>query len=273
MYFFTSVLPQVQELAGQIDWLTVIRTALMFAAVAFAAGAGLRLLFGKRASITRAVSASLSILLIYLAAVLLYLFLPDYRAQMAGLPFITVDEQHFTLWQLAALSDELLYGSILRLSVLAFLVNLLEAFLPEGDKLSTWYLWRCLTALVGLVCYRLVCGLLEQWAPELFSQWARSVMLGFWALIALSGILKVLLTVVLTVVHPIIGGLYAFFFSNLFGRQFSKSILTTLLLVGLVSVLNGLGFSRFAFSDFSLLTYGPVCGILIGTLYLFGRFL
>ena len=78
---------------------------------------------------------------------------------------------------------------------------------------------------------------------------------------------------VLSVVHPIIGVLYAFFFSNLFGRQFSKSILTTLILTALVGGLNQMGFSRFAFSDFSLLTYGPVCLILIGTLYLFGRFL
>ena len=44
-------------------------------------------------------------------------------------------------------------------------------------------------------------------------------------------------------------------------------------LVGLVGGLNRLGFSQFAFSDFSLLSYGPTCLILVGTLYLFGRFL
>lgn len=273
MSILASILSQMQTIAGQIDWLTVMRTALMFAAIAFAAGAVLRVLFGKQAKLTRAVSASLSILMIYLAAVLIYLFLPDFRAELASLPFITVDEQRFVLWDLSELSDGLLYGSILRLFLLAVLVNLLETLLPEGDRFSTWYLWRCLTALAGLMCYRLICGLIDQYVPELLTEWAKPVVLGFWALILLSGVLKVLLTVVLTVVHPVIGALYAFFFSNLFGRQFSKSILTTLILVGLVGSLNRLGFSQFAFSDFSLLSYGPTCLILVGTLYLFGRFL
>lgn len=273
MYILTSILTQMQQLVGQTDWLAVIRTALMFAVIAFAVGAAFRVVFGKQAKLTRAISASLSILMIYLAAVLIYLFLPDFRAELASLPFITVDEQRFILWNLSELSDGLLYGSILRLFLLAVLVNLLEVLLPEGDRFSTWYLWRCLTALAGLVGYRLICGLIDQYVPELLTEWAKPVVLGFWALILLSGVLKVLLTVVLTVVHPIIGALYAFFFSNLFGRQFSKSILTTLILVGLVSGLNRLGFCQFAFSDFSLLSYGPTCLILLGTLYLFGRFL
>ncbi len=273
MCMLTSILPQVQEIAGQIDWLSVIRTALMFAVTAFAAGAILRIVFGKQAKVTRAISASLSILMIYLAAVLIYLFLPNYRAELVSLPFITVDEQRFVLWQLSELSDSMLYGGLLRLFLLAVLVNLLETLLPDGDKFITWYFWRCLTALTGLVCYRLICSLVEQYVPELLTVWAKPVVLCFWALILLSGILKILLTVVLTVVHPIIGALYAFFFSNSLGQQFSKSILTTLLLVVLVLVLNGMGFHQFAFSSFSLLSYGPTCLILIGTLYLFGRFL
>ena len=273
MFYLTSILSQIQQTIGAIDWFTVIRTALMFAAVAFASGVLLRVCFGKGAKITRAVSASLSILMIYLAAVLIYLFLPAYRAELASLPFVTVDEYRFVLWQLPELADSVLYGALLRLFVLAVLVNLLEVLLPEGESFGKWYFWRCLTALTGLVLYRLLCGLAEQYVPDLLNQWAKPVVLILWAMILMSGILKVLLTLVLTAVHPVIGALYAFFFSNLFGRQFSKSILTTLILVGLVGMLNRLGFSQFAFSDFSLLSYGPTCVILVGTLWLFGRFL
>lgn len=269
MTFLTSLLSQIR----QFDWITVVRTALMFAAVAFASGAVLRVFFGRQAQVTRAVSASLSILLIYLAAVLIYLFLPGYRSGMAGLPFVSVDEHRFLLWQLSELSEAALYGAILRLFLLAVLVNLLETVLPDGESFCKWYLWRCLTALTGFVLYCLLTGLAEQYAPQLFTQWAKPAVLGFWALILLSGVLKVLLTLILTVVHPVIGALYAFFFSNLLGRQFSKSILTTLILTGLVSALNRMGLSQFVFSRFSLLSYGPACLILIGTLYLFGRFL
>ena len=273
MYILTSILSQVQQTVTQTDWLTVLRTALMFAAVAFAAGAVMRVFFGKQAKITRAVSASLSILMIYLAAVLLYLFLPHYRAELASLPFVTVDQYRFAVWQISALSDGLLYGSLLRLFLLAVLVNLLETLLPQGDSFGKWYLWRCLTALTALVLYKLLCGLLEEYCPALLFQWAKPAVLLLWALILLSGVLKLLMTLVLTVVNPVIGALYAFFFSNLVGRQFSKAILTTLILTGFVGVLNRIGFYQFAFSDFSLLSYGPACIILIGTLYLFGRFL
>ena len=271
--YLTSILPQVQASVLQSDWFGLIRTALIFAAVAFAAGAVLRICFGKQARITRAVSASLSIVLIYLGSILLYLFLPDYRAELASLPFLTVDSQRFSLWQLSELSESLLYSSLLRLFLLAFLVNLLDTLLPQGDTFLSWYLWRCLTALTGFGLYRLACGLLGMYAPELLGSWAKTVTLSFWALILMSGIAKLLMTLVLTALNPIIGALYAFFFSSLVGRQFSKSILTTLILVGLLGALNRMGLFQFAFSDFSLLYYGPACLICLGTLYLFGRFL
>lgn len=269
----SSLLPQALDLAGSIDWLAVLKTGLFFAVVFFAAGAILRLFFGEDSNTIRAVSACLSILLVYMAAILVYLFLPELRSQLQPLPFITVNEQIFSLWDLSELSQELLFGSILRMALLAFLVNLLETFLPKGEGFFGWYLWRSVTVLVSLAAYCFVCGLIQEYLPELFTTWAMPLILGFWALIILSGLLKLLLSVILTVVNPIIGGLYIFFFSNLFGRQFSKSILTTVILLVLVECLNGLGFSQFAFSDFSLAAYGPACLIIFLTLYLFGKFL
>lgn len=271
--FVTSVLTRVEALAGSIDWLDLLKTILIFAVVIFAAGTVLRMIFGKGSNLTRAVSACVTILLIYLAAILVYLFLPEYRSELPALPFITVNEQHFALWTLGDLSDSLLYGSMLKMAILAFLVNLLESVLPQGKKILTWYLWRTVTVLGVLTVYGTLCHFLESAVPELFTSWAKTLILGFWAVILLSGVLKVLLSIVLTVANPIIGALYTFFFSNLLGRQFSKSILTTVILVALVEVLNRIGFVQFAFSDFSLASYGPACVILTVTLYLFGRFL
>lgn len=270
---YSSVLPQVQELAGQIDWFAVLKAVVIFAVVIFAAGSIFRMIFGKGSNLTRAVSACLSILLVYLAAILIYLFLPDLRSQLAQLPFVTVDEQHFVLWSLSGLSNELLYGSILKLALLALLVNILETFLPQGKRFLTWYLWRSVTVIAALALYSFLYTLIHAAVPELFGTWAKAVILGFWAVILLSGILKLLLSIILTVMNPIIGALYTFFFSNMIGRQFSKSILTTVILVSLVEILNRFGFTQFAFSDFSLASYGPACVILVATLYLFGKFL
>lgn len=145
--------------------------------------------------------------------------------------------------------------------------------MPEGRNFFTWYLWRMATVFAALAGYSFLCGFLEKLLPALFTEWAKPIVIGFWGVILLSGVLKLLLSVILTVMNPIIGALYTFFFSNLIGRQFSKSILTTLILVALVAALNQIGFVLFAFSDFSLAVYGPACGILVLTLYLFGKFL
>lgn len=272
MQTLTSILPQVEAL-GSIDWLSLLKTVLIFAVVIFAVGTVIRMILGKGSSLTCAVSACISILLVYLAAILIYLFLPDWRAELPQLPFLTVDAQHFALWRLSDLTDSLLYASVLKLGILAFLVNLLEVLLPKGEKFSTWYLFRTVTVLAALAGYGALIHFLDGVVPELFTLWAKPLVLGFWAVILLSGVLKVLLSIVLTVMNPIVGALYTFFFSNLLGKQFSKSILTTVILVGVVEALNRLGATQFAFSDFSLAAYGPACLILIGTLYLFGRFL
>lgn len=273
MFFLTGVLPQLDEAILSIDWLAVLRTVLIFAVVVFAAGAVLRMIFGKGSNLTRAVSASVTILLIYLTSILIYLFLPEHRAELPALPFITVNDTRFVLWQLSELSDPLLYGSVLKLAILAFLVNLLEVPMPQGKNFFTWYLWRMATVFAALAGYSFLCAFLNRLVPSLFTEWAKVIVMGFWGVILLSGVLKLLLSVILTVMNPIIGALYTFFFSNLIGRQFSKSILTTLILVALVAALNQIGFVQFAFSDFSLAVYGPTCVILVLTLYLFGKFL
>lgn len=268
----STVLPAVQEL-GNIDWLTVLQTVLVFAVVIFAIGTVLRLIFGKGSSLTRSVSASLNILLIYLAAILLYVFVPALRTGLNELPFISVTQERFFLWAPGAMAEELLFPSLIRLALLAFLVNCLESFLPEGKKFGTWYLWRMVTVLVSLAAYLGVCWLVNAYAPEVFGSWAAWIIIGFWALILLTGILKALLSVILTVVNPVIGLLYTFFFSNLFGKQFSKSILTTVLMLGIFTGLERIGFTQFAFSEFSLASYGPACVIVVVVLYLFGKFL
>lgn len=271
--FLTSLFSRLEALATSLDWITVIKTAAIFAVVLFAAGTVIRLVLGKGSNLTCAVSASLSVLLVYLAALLLYLFLPEIRAQLSQLPFVFVDDQRFILRTLSELSEPVFYGSLVRLALLAFLVNLLESLLPQGETFLRWYLWRGVTVLLALALYSFFTTLIEAAAPQVFTIWAKYVILGAWTVILLSGALKVLFSLVLTVVNPIIGFLYTFFFSNLFGSQFSKSILTTLILVALIAALNHLGLRVFSFDGFSLAAYGPTCIIAIVTLYLFGKFL
>lgn len=269
----STLLPQWEHAAQALDWSTVLRSAAVVCVVLFALGAVLRMIFGRGSSLNGALSATLSVLLAYLTAVMLSWLVPQWLVALPQLPFVTVSQNRFFLWDLHQVSKSVVYGGILRLSILAFLVNLLEAFMPHGKKIHTWYLFRMGTVLAALAGYSMVVAWLERLLPGLFDQYAQVVVLGFWAVIALAGVLKVLLSVVLTVVNPIVGAVYTFFFSNLVGKQFTKSILTTVLCLAIVTLANQAGFSQFAFSDFSLVTCVPAGLLALVTLYLFGRFL
>lgn len=272
MIFDTSVIPSIEALAAGSSWLQIIQAVALLTLAIFLFGGVLRLLFGRGSSLNCAVSASLSIMLVYLAAVLIYLFLPELRDSLEPLPFVRMDPEHLFLLDWMQLPEELLYPAVLKLSILAFTVNLLEEFMPRGEKFLSWYLWRTVTVLASLTAYVFLCGLIASFAPQLFQQWAKYVVWGFGAVILLTGALKLLLGLILTVMNPIIGGLYALFFTNTVGKQLSKSILTTVLVLTVFALMYSGGLTRFSFSQFSLAAYGPSCIIILIVLYLFGKF-
>ena len=270
IFFLSSPL---NDFAHQIDWLTTLKIAGILALIIFAAGAILRAIFGKGSSLTRSISATLNILLIYATAIVLYCYFPSLRSWLDTLPFITLTPDHFFIWGLSGLPELIFYPAILRLAVLAFFVNMLEAYLPQGRNLVSWYLFRLITGLSAFALYIGFSYLVDSFAPDIFGTWAKAIILGFWGIILLIAVLKLLLSAVLAVINPILGACYAFFFTSLFGKQFSKAILTTVFMVFIVYYLNQTGFTQVFFGDLSLVTYGPVSIILLVVLYLFGRLL
>lgn len=267
------MLPAVTGLAASIDWSYILKTAVLIAAAFLIIGAVFCVVFGKDSPLVRATSACLSLVLVYLTAIVLYRFLPHIRASLPALPFITVTGDAFYLWNPAHLGTTQLFPSLLQLFILAFLVNILDTFLPKGEKLLSWYLMRTACVAVALGLYMVISGLVTRFASQVFGEWAGAILIGIWAFILLTAIVRAVVAVVLTVINPIIGGLYAFFFSNVLGQQFSKSILTTLLCLAILAVLDRLGLSAFAFESFSLASYGPACLIAMVALYLFGKLL
>ena len=273
MTIMNDILPAVSELTESIDWFYILKTALLIAAAVCILGGVLRLIFGKDSSLVRAVSACINLVMIYLTGIILYVLIPQVRGSVASLPFITVTEEAFFLWDIRAMDSSSLCPALLQLFMLAFLVNLMESLLPHGQKLLSWYGFRLLTVFSTLGIYATVSSMIRMFIPQVYGAWAGYVLLGLWVFIGLTGLLKIILTVVLTVMNPIIGGIYSFFFSNIIGKQFSKAIGTTLLSVGVLMMLYRLGFVAFSFSSFSLASYGPACLITLLALYLFGKLL
>lgn len=269
--FFLSSTLDITNL--QIDWVTAVKLACILAAAIFAVGAILRAIFGRGSSLTRSISATLNILLIYLSAIILFYFFPALQTFLSRLPFITMTPEHFFIWGLSDLPELIFYPSLLQMALLALFVNALESFLPRGRNIISWYLYRTVTGLSAFGLYLGVCNLVDLFAPEIFGSWAKTILLCFWGAIFLIAVLKLLFSAFLTVINPLLGACYTFFFSNLFGKQFSKAILTTVFMVLIICYLNQAGFTQIVFSDFSLAAYGPTSLIMLIALYLFGKLL
>lgn len=273
MTILQDMLPAVTKLANSIDWITVIKTAALICAAVCILGGVLRLIFGKGSSLVCSVFACLSLALLYLAGIVIYVFIPQLRSSMTSLPFISVSGDGFYLWDIANLSTESLYPALLRLFILAFLVNLIESILPSGKKLLSWYGLRMLTVAASLGIYVGLSAVINSFAPQIYGEWAGYILIGLWLCIGLIGIVKVLVGIVLMTIHPVLGALFTFFFSNLFGKQLTKAILTSVLAICILMILYQLGFLGFAFSGFSFASYAPTCLIALAALYLFGKLL
>lgn len=273
MTIVQDLLPTVSGLTADIDWLSIAKAAFYLAAAVCILGCVLRLIFGRGSSLVRSVSACISLVLVYIAGILIFKFLPILRGSVAGLPFITITPDGFYLWDVLSLSTPSLCPSLLQLFLLAFLVNLLESVLPHGQKLVSWYFLRLLTVGATLALYSLISGLVWSFAPEIYGAWAGPILVGLWACIGLLGIAKVLMALAVAAINPVLGALFAFFFSNIFGKQFTKAILTSVLMVTILAVLYETGFTGFVFDSFTLPSYGPSCLIAIASLYLFGKLL
>ena len=236
-------------------------------------GGLIRFLSGPESAVSKAISACIHIFFLYLIVIAVFALVPAFRSLLPPLPFLSVDGTSFSLWALSGLSSEAFFSALLRLFVLAVLVNLLEEFIPKGSKFLHWYFFRLITACAALGLYIGICALSDRYAPNFFGSWSGTILISFWLLIGILGLSKGMLILVAAVVNPILGVLFAFFFSNVVGKQFTKSIGTCLLAIALIYALQAEGVQGFVFSDFSLSTYG-LCLLFVSVLlYLFGRFL
>ncbi len=214
------------------DWTDLLKIMCILALGIFSVGAILRALVGRGSPLTRSISAVLNLILIYLSAVVGYVYLPGLRPWLEKLPFLSLSADHFYLLDPTAMPWELFYTSVLQMSVLALFVNMLESWLPSGRRLISWYALRLFNSL----CAALFVNMLESWlpsgrrliswyalrlfnslcalalflgfhavadtfVPQFFGEWAKWILLIVWGGILLIAVLKLILSAVLTVLH------------------------------------------------------------------------
>ena len=230
-----------------------------------------RLAFGKHSTLNQSVSSAIGILFIYAVTILIYSYGLDLHFLVSPLPFVSLSGEYLHIFTFSDSDYVIICGQLLNMIILAFLVNLVNGWLPKGKKLLGWLFFRCLSVAGAMLLHVLVNSITNAFLPEGLLIWAPVILLGLLLLMLAVGALKYLIGAVIGSVNPLIGFLYTFFFATFVGKQLSKAILTTALISGFVVLLNYIGCSAVYIGAAALAAYVPLLIILLILWYVVGR--
>ena len=245
---------------------------LVFAAALLGAGLLVRLLFGNRSDLNHAMSSSAGILTVYVLTVIIYAFQPKgLENLLSPLPFVTFVNDYLFVLPFRGTSFETLCSQILALVILSFVVNCMDALLPEGENPFTWFLSRFLSVILAMGLHVAANWAINKYLPTLIVYHAPAVLLVILLSCLLLGVFKLILGIFLTVVNPVLGALYTFFFSSHIGKQLTKSVLSTAILCGVFYVMDRFSYLIVHISPAALPAYLPLLPGFLVIWYLLGH--
>lgn len=259
---------------AEIDIVTAAQFMLYFAAASLILGVLGRVVLGKRSSLNHSLSSAMGILLIYALTIVVYTFKPwNLEALLSPLPFVTFAGEYLIVFPIADAQFPALCTEVLSLVILAFLVNLLDTFVPKGKSIPGWYILRFLTVILCMLLHFMVRWAFHTYLPEVLVTYAPTILLILLVFMLLSGVLNLILGLVIAVANPFLGAMYTFFFSNVIGKQLSKAVFTSAILCGVVYLLEFFGYTVISITAAALMAYIPLVIVLLILWYLIGHVL
>lgn len=233
-----------------------------------------RFILGKRSSLNHSVSSVMAIVFIYALTIMIYTFKPWNLEQfLSPLPFVTFFGDYLVVMPVVGIYPTVLARELLSLIILAFLVNLLDTFIPQGKSTLGWYCLRFLTVGLALALHLLIQWAFDTYAAEILAEYAPMVLLLLLVALLLMGFLNAVLGLILTITNPFVGAVYTFFFSNIVGKQVTKAVFTTGILCIILFLMGQYGYSFIHISMTALTAYVPVAAVCLILWYLIGHVL
>lgn len=233
-----------------------------------------RFILGKRSSLNHSLSSVMAILFIYAVTIMVYTFKPWNLEQfLSPLPFVTFFNDYMVVMPVVGIYPTVLARELLSLIILAFLVNLLDTFIPQGNGVLSWYCLRFLTVGIAMGLHLLIHWAFHTYAPELLVEYAPIVLLLLLVSLLVLGFLNAVLGLILTITNPFVGAVYTFFFSNIVGKQVTKAVFTTAILCIILFLIGHYGYSFIHISVAALTAYVPVAAVSLVLWYLIGHVL
>lgn len=261
-------------LPTEVDFVSVAVFLLYFAAASLILGIIGRVVLGKRSSLNHSLSSAMAIAFLYAMTIVIYTFKPwNLELLLSPLPFATFSEHYLILLPISDLEFPALCTQVLSLVILAFLINLVDFLLPQGENLLSWLLMRLITVLASFGLHLGATWAFQTYLPDVLVDYAPIVLLVILALMLLSGFLTLILSLVISVGNPFLGAMYSFFFSNLVGKQLSKAVFTSGVIALVFWVMEHFGLVVILITPAALLTYIPLALALLVLWYLIGHLL
>ena len=280
-----SYIPEDVDLSGIVrDAANLIPVDLDLAHIAkflliFSAGSLIlsllgRLILGKRSSLNHSLSSVMAILFIYALTIVVYTFKPwNLESLLSPLPFVTFFNDYMVVMPIVGIYPTVLARELVSLIILAFLVNLLDTFIPQGNSAIGWYCLRFFTVGLAMVLHLVIHWAFNTYAPDLLVEYAPLILLLLLVSLLLLGFLNAVLGLILTITNPFVGAVYTFFFSNIVGKQITKAVFTSGILCVILFLMDRFGYSFVHISTAALSAYLPVGGVCLILWFLIGHLL
>ena len=223
-----------------------------------------RLCFGKGSLINSALSSAIAIVCLYVLNVVVYSFGSNLQILFSPLPFVEIEDGCINIFPIFDATFNQICQQLCSMLVLSYLMNLLEHWLPKGNKVWSWYCFRALALILAISLNYCINLLLQNLLPADIWNKSHIILLGVLVLAFTLGIMKLLIGGALSFINPFLGLFYTFFFSKIAGQQLMRAIMTTLILTLLVCVMNHYSYTAIVIASVSILTYLPV--IILGLL-------
>ncbi len=227
----------------------------------------------KKSQLNRAVSSAVEILGLYVINIVIYALGLRWELFLSPLPFISIEGDLLTVFPILSADFTLICGQILRILMIAFVVNILNDVIPQGKHVLSWYFFRLLTVVLAVGANYLVDWLFVAILPAGILEIAPTILLVVLVALILLGSLKLIAGAALAFMNPIIGALYTFFFSNFIGKELARAIVTTALLTALVAALNILEIVVIPIAAAALTAYIPLLAVVLVLWYIIGHIL
>lgn len=231
----TTLFTAIGEFFTKSAWYSMVKLPFWTLLFTVAAGGVYCARFGKKTLLNQGISSTLCIVTVYLGAILLGVFAPSLRDDIA-LPFLSMNEQSAVLQDIFTMEAKSIASSLLQLMILVFLLNTADSFGAGGKDIVTWIATEALAMVIALLIYVLLITGMQAIIPWLLNRYAIVPVVLVIALSLVMICAKFLFTKVITKENSYYTSMNKFFTTNRMGTLLTTSAMS-FLFCGLLSLI------------------------------------